>query len=413
MTDLASTFSSGEAIAKPLSGTQRNSLLDALRGFALFGVLLVNLRTLSLYDFLPPAEQASFPSAGIDRYINGLMAAFVDGTSVTLFTILFGVGFAMQMQRASNSAALRTRYLRRLAILLLLGLVHAYMLWWGDILRYYALLGLLLMPLARLSAKALVALGTLIVVLLPVLLQPIIAPLLPLQISSAESAAQSLVAFSSEQWQVMWQGNLSRDLRMRIAVWILPSYIYGRMLIGVALGNSGMLSRPEHFEQRWRRLWWLTLMSATVLTGLLSLRKYGLLAGISIGIPDDMALIFWQLMRNASPLVLGIFYMASFVRLYQQPKTQALLAHLAPMGQMALTCYLSQSLSAVAIFYGVGFGVGPQWGALGVIGVGVLILAIQIASCRWWMARYRFGPMEWLWRSLSYGKRQQMLRAIA
>jgi len=383
-------------------------MLDALRGFALLGVLLVNLRALSLYDFLPKAEKAELPSAAVDTVLNGLTSVFVDGTSITLFTILFGVGFAMQMQQARQAPGAMLRYTRRLAVLLVIGALHAYLLWWGDILRYYALLGLLLIPLARLPVGALAGLGALVVFVLPVVLQPLIPPLLPQQISNAESAAQSLAAFSSDHWSVMLDGNLSRDLRMRIAVWILPTYIFGRMLIGVALGNSGMLAEPAKHAQSWRRLWWISLLTAIVVTGVLSARKYGVIDGRWDWLSGEMQRILWRVMRNAAPLAMGLFYLASFVRLYAHARCRAILNGLAPIGRMALTSYISQSVLGVAIFYGVGLGIGPQFGAVGVLIAAALILLLQIVACRWWLARYRFGPLEWVWRSLTYGRRQAM-----
>lgn len=234
--------------------SERHELLDALRGFALFGVLLVNLRALSLYDFLPADAKGALPSAGVDSLLAPLMASLVDGTSVTLFSLLFGVGFAIQSQRAQGRPGGTARYVRRLLLLLGIGLVHAYVLWWGDILRYYALLGLLLVPLSRLPAWAMAAVGAVIVVALPVLLQPVLPGLLPPQISSAESAARALEAFQSDRWTTLWQANFERDVRMRIAVWMLPGYVLGRLMIGAALGRSQVLQQPEAHLAFWRRL---------------------------------------------------------------------------------------------------------------------------------------------------------------
>ncbi|MEO0424404.1 MAG: DUF418 domain-containing protein [Pseudomonadota bacterium] len=387
----------------------RSTLLDALRGFALIGVLLANLRMLSLYDLLPSSEKSALPTAAIDRVISEWMSLFVNGTSITLFTLLFGVGFSLQMRKAHGDAQAMRTYLRRLLVLLVIGLAHAYLVWWGDILRYYALLGLLLIPLARLPGPVLVLAGAFVVLALPVLLQPIVPGLLPAQISSAKSAAQALAAFSSEQLGVMLEGNLARDLRMRFAVWILPTYIFGRMLIGVALGNSGMLTAPEEHSTRWRRLWWGSLVGSIVITLLVSTRRYDLIDLPLDFLGPERERILWRVMYNAAPLMLGLFYMASFVRLYvHSAGWRRVLDWLAPLGRMALTNYLAQSVIGVAIFYGIGLGVGPRYGAIGVLVAALGILALQACLSRWWLARYRFGPMEWVWRSLSYGRRQPM-----
>ncbi len=384
-------------------------MLDALRGFALVGVLLANLRMLSLYDLLPRAEKTALATAPVDAIINELMTYFVNGTSITLFTLLFGVGFAMQMRRMQGAPGGTSTYVRRLMILLVIGIAHAYLMWWGDILRYYALLGLVLIPFARWSAPRLVLLGTFTVLILPVLLNPVVPGMLPPQISSAQSAAQSLEAFSSSDWGVMLQGNLARDLRMRVAVWILPTYIFGRMLIGVALGNSGMLTHPQEHRVRWRRLWWGSLIGAIALTALLGARRYDLLDLSFTGLGGDTQRILWRVLYNAAPLAMGLFYMATFVRLYADQRCRAILDGLAPLGRMALTSYVGQSVLGVALFYGVGLGVGPRVGAVGVVVAALLVLVAQIVLCRWWLARYRFGPLEWLWRSLTYRRWQPML----
>ncbi|MEM9386885.1 MAG: DUF418 domain-containing protein [Pseudomonadota bacterium] len=387
----------------------RSSLLDALRGFALIGVLLANLRMLSLYDLLPSAQKQALPTAAVDRVINELMSMFVNGTSITLFTLLFGVGFSLQMGKAKGSAPAMRTYLRRLLVLLVIGLAHAYLLWWGDILRYYAVLGLLLIPLARLPATVLVTVGGFVVLVAPLLLQPVIPNLLPTQISSGESAARALAAFSGEHLGAMLEGNLARDLRMRIAVWILPTYIFGRMLIGVALGNAGMLTHPLEHQSRWRRLWWGSLVGALLITALVSTRRYDIVE-LPLGfLGEERERSLWRVLYNAAPLGLGVFYMASFVLLYvQSSRWRAVLQGPAPLGRMALTNYMAQSIVGVAIFYGVGLGVGPRFGAVGVLLAALLILTAQAYGSRWWLARYRFGPMEWLWRSASYGKWQPM-----
>lgn len=393
--------------------SERHELLDALRGFALFGVLLVNLRALSLYDFLPADAKGALPSAGVDALLAPLMAALVDGTSVTLFSLLFGVGFAIQSQRAQGRPGGTARYVRRLLLLLGIGLVHAYVLWWGDILRYYALLGLLLVPLSRLPAWAMAAVGAVIVVLLPVLLQPVLPGLLPPQISSAESAARALEAFQSDRWTTLWQANFERDVRMRIAVWMLPGYVLGRLMIGAALGRSQVLQQPEANLAFWRRLFAGMLAVGGGCTVFFALRDHGVFGESLPWLATDAGRNVLRLMRNATPLAMGLLYLAGFVLVFRRAAWGRALGLLAPLGRMALTNYLAQTVIAVGLFYGVGLGIGPRFGLLGTLVFCVLILVAQIVASRWWLARFRFGPAEWAWRSLTYGQRQPMRRATS
>ncbi|GAB2651534.1 DUF418 domain-containing protein [Arenimonas aestuarii] len=390
---------------------ERSELLDALRGFALFGVLLVNLRSLSLYDLLPADERAGLPGAAIDAWLQPFMAALVDGTSITLFSLLFGVGFAIQRQRAASDPSGTRRYLRRLALLLAFGLVHAYLLWWGDILRYYAVLGLLLIPLARLPDRWLAALGVVICVGLPVWLQPVVPGLLPPQIGSPESAARALVAFRSDELGTLLSGNLERDLRMRIAVWFLPAYVLGRLMIGAALGRSGVLEQPEKHLRFWRRLFFSMLLVGGGLTVFFAVRKAGVFGEALPWLGSEPGKMLMRLGRFAAPLAMGLLYLAGLVLLYQRPAWRRLIGQLAPLGRLALTHYIGQTFIAIVLFYGIGLGFGGRIGLAGTVAVSALILALQLAASRWWLARFRFGPLEWLWRSLTYLQVQPMRRS--
>ncbi|QDH70316.1 DUF418 domain-containing protein [Marilutibacter alkalisoli] len=395
-------------LSQPTAGDSRLVLLDALRGFALFGVLLVNLKSLSLYGLLPKAERNALPSAAFDRVADVATSMLVDGTAITLFSILFGVGFAMQMQHAASQPGRIQRYVRRLLVLLAIGLTHAWLLWWGDILRYYAILGLALLPFARVSPRLLAVAGVVVVVALPLALQPVLPPLLPPQISSAESAAQSLAAFGSEHWSEMLEGNFARDLRMRIAVWILPAYVFGRLLVGVALGSSGMLQDPANHLRLWKWSCGATLLIAAATMVLLFLHDHRDLATTVTWLQEETGRLTLRMLRNLAPLNLALFYLSAFVLLFQRPAWRRRLAWFAPIGRMALTHYLAQTVLAIALFYGVGLGIGPRYGMAGVCVAALTIFPLQAAAGAWWLQRYRFGPAEWLWRSLTYGRMQPM-----
>lgn len=390
---------------------QRLDLIDALRGFALFGVLTVNLVSYSLYEFLRGPARDALPTAAWDRVIEIGMEALIDSKSITLFSLLFGVGFAMQMERAAHRPGGVRGYVRRLLILLVIGLVHAYLFWWGDILRYYALLGLLLIPLAALPTPMLAGLGLLVAIVLPAVLQPVLPGLLPVQKTSAESAAAALQAFGSDQFAVMLDGNLSRDLRMRVAVWFLPLFVLGRLLIGAAIGRSGALREPQNHRRFWRRLLIASLGIGAATTLFLLLRDHGAFGpGALPWLRSDPGKCLMRVLRNTAPLALGLAYMAGFVMLYARPRWQRALRVLAPVGRMALSHYLAQTLLGLALFYGIGLGIGPRYGLVGVAASAVAIFAAQIAISGWWLRRYRHGPVEWLWRSFSEGRRQPMRR---
>jgi uncharacterized protein len=398
--------------ASPAIGVRRLELLDALRGFALFGVLMVNLRSFSLFEFLTPAAQAALPTAAWDRAIELAMELLVDARAITLFSLLFGVGFAMQMRRSEARAEGTRRYVRRMLILLAIGLVHAWLFWWGDILRYYAVFGLVLLAFTKLSPRMLAALGVFVAVAMPVLLQPVAPDLLPPQISPAQSAAGALTAFGSDQWSAMLDGNFTRDMRMRIAVWWLPLFVFGRLLIGMAIGRAGVLQESVAHRRFWLRLLAVSLAVSLAATVLLLLRDHDAVGALGPAggwlRGGDAGKNATRLLRHTAPLAQGLFYMAAFVLLFQRPAWRHWLRKLAPVGRMALTHYLAQTLFGLGLFYGVGLGIGPRFGLVAVAVCSVALFALQAWFSCWWLARFRFGPAEWLWRSLVYGKPQPM-----
>lgn len=383
----------------PRPPARRLEVLDALRGVALLGVLLANLRDFSLYAFLPEAARAALPTAAWDRPIELAMAALVDAKAATLFAMLFGVGFAL------HTASTR-HYLRRLLVLLAIGLVHA-LLWWGDILRYYALLGLLLLPAARLGARGLAVAGLLTALLAWPLLQPVMRALLPALAPADAAAAAALQAFSGADGTAALRGNLDYDLRLRIANWSLLGFVLGRLLIGAAMGRAGLFEEPQ--ARAWQRLLRIGLPVGAALTAFALLRDHGL-AFADGWWRTEPGRQLARVLRSGASLALALGYAALFVRLFQRPRWHRVLRAFAPVGRMALTHYLTHTLVALPLFYGFGAGIGPRFGLAGVLGFGTLLFAVQMGFSRWWLRRFRFGPAEWLWRSLAEGTRLPMRR---
>lgn len=381
--------------ATPARGAERHELLDALRGFALFAVLLVNLRDFSLYAFLNEPQRAQLPTATIDRWLEPLFMIFVDAKAATLFSLLFGVGFAMQTGAGRDGGR---RYRRRLLILFLIGCLHAYLLWWGDILRYYALLGLLLLPLAGWSARALATAGVVVALFAWPLLLPVMKAVLPPLPTGAEARQAALVAFGSDRLGELWQVNLAFDLRMRLANWSLVFFVLGRLLIGAAIGRSQALIAPERHPRWWAHGVRIALPLGFALTAFSVLRdgRWLFADGWWAG---DAGRNLARVLRSAAPLLLGLGYLAAFVRLYRKPWWHAGLRRFAPVGRMALTHYLAQTLVGVALFYGIGLDIGARLGLVGTVPLALAIFAAQMAFSRFWLARFEFGPVEWLWRS--------------
>lgn len=401
------------ATVAPTGAGERLILLDALRGFALAGVLLANLRDFSLYGLLDDAARGALPTAAFDAWADAALDVLVGGKAMTLFALLFGVGFALQLQRAGNNARARTRFARRMLILLGFGLLHAWLLWWGDILRYYALLGLLLIPLARWRARSLVLLGLFVTLLLTSLVQPLMGGWSARFGDGDALRADALAAFWHGDWGAWLRTNFAYDLYMHVSAWSLVFFTLGRLLLGAGLGRGGWLLEPARHRTQWTRLLWTCLPAGLALTLAYALQDRELIARWTFGVEPMPARMVSRFLRNAAYLLTALGYLSAFVLAWLQPRGQRALAWFAPMGRMALTHYIAQSVAGIALFYGVGLGLGPRFGMPAVIGAFVLIFALQAWLGRWWLARYRFGPLEWLWRSLTYRRRQPLRLAAA
>ena len=397
----------------PTAGGQRLSLLDALRGFALAGVLLVNLGSFTLYYYLSPEQRAALPTAGFDYWARITLYFFVVGKFITLFSLLFGLGFAVQLMRAEERGTDgRGVYVRRLGVLLLIGLAHWALLWWGDVLRLYAVLGFGLLLFRSASPRVLLwtglALACLGAALLSLVVDPLLEPALRTLPSEAVANAEALAIFSGRSYGAVVRENPYFDALYLARNWYEPLFIFGRFLLGFWAGRMLLFHEPAHKRDLLRRIFAGSLALGLLGNTLAVLRTYFDLAKRLPTLDAPLGRAVVEVITSSGTLALGVAYATGFALLFLRPKWQKRLEVLAPVGRMALTNYLTQTLLGVLIFYGIGLGVGPRFGIPGRLVAFALIFGAQIAFSHWWLARFRFGPAEWLWRSLTYGRMQPM-----
>lgn len=387
----------------PSTDTERVELIDALRGFALAGVLLANLDPLSLHYFLDEAARARLPTAGFDAWAAYATNLLVTGKSITLFSLLFGLSFSVQLERAQAKGAGLATYLRRIAVLLLIGCLHTYLLWWGDILLVYAVLAIVLIAFRRVSDRWLLVTGLALALSWP-LAKPLIEQLRPPGLASAaQMHAASLAAFSSDSVAAAFTQNVAFANWNRWASWGVLPFVFADFLLGYWAGRRRLLHEP---------LAHAVLLRTLVVAGGLA----GLVASVAesrVEASGAAADGLQALLQRLGPLGLGCAYAAGFALLFQRPAWRRWLRWLAPVGRMALTNYLIQTPVCLALFYGIGLGLGPYAGYPGRFVAWASIFAAQIAFSHWWLARYRFGPLEWAWRSVTYGRRQALRRKPA
>jgi uncharacterized protein len=374
----------------PVTRGERIETLDALRGIALFGIFVVNLSSFTLYDFLSAGERAALPLAEYDRPTRFLIELLFHGKFYALFSLLFGIGFAIQLERrAAHGGSFPALYVRRLAILLAIGLLHMAMLWPGDILALYALLGFVLIGFHRCSSPVLLG-WALAMATLPVLQSWLMAevgfdPGARLEALAWRATALGHRGWADVAWRFTWLVREGREFKV-LAIF----------LVGLWVGRKRILHEPY----RWRRLlgWTLALGAPIGLAGSAAM------GALELDLPLARS---WGPVAGAALYAAGVFplalaYAAGVALLGLRALGRALLSFFAPAGRMALTNYLLQTVIGTQTFYSAGLGYGGRVGPLGWIAFALVVFAAQVVASAIWLHFFRYGPLEWVWRQLTY-----------
>ena len=387
--------------AAPVPSAQRIAAVDVVRGLALFGVLLINL--LWHADIVIPGRVlARLPTADIDAWLAPVLHWLWHGKAQALFSLLFGFGFAAMIDRLERRGAPADRlYARRLSVLLVVGFAHLFLVWFGDILHTYALAGFGLLLLRRARTEVLIGLGLVLSLFSFLAVDLYLAghPALDARLAEADRWGRAA------RWAIWQGGDYGRYVANMVeAVWreylsaplfpALTATALGRFLLGAAIFRLGWLAEPERARRLARRgLPWL-LPVGLILAGVHPLIE-------ATGWPtSDVQRDVIGLIDRLGQLVLALAWAAAAVWLARGGFEQALAA----VGRMALTNYLMQSLVYLFVLYGFGLGWLKYDGAVLALSLALAVFALQIGFSRWWLARFRFGPAEWVWRALTYGR---------
>jgi uncharacterized protein len=396
--------------ATPVQPSERIVTLDIIRGFALLGILVMNLQSFS---------GADEPATLSDRAADVFTALFFSGKFNSLFSLLFAIGFTIQLgrlrQRAPASAV--SIYLRRLAILLAFGLLHAVFVWDGDVLHLYAVLGVVLLIVGAWPDRAiyaLVAAGLLYPGLRSLALMLFASPAWTQGRVATQQAFRDAVSAahgSGTYWDVVTQNLHSLQFFYTTGAGVdqllLGGYVLFSvtMLIGLLAGRHQWIQRAADHPSVVRRVQWSAL-GVGIATGILFVIA-------SRFVQPFVPSIWFVLMRTAygvSRVALMIFYVATILRMTRHGSWMRRLRPLAATGRMPLTNYLFQSVLCTFIFDAWGLG---YWGRAGALAQLVLAFAIflliQVPFSAWWFRRHAYGPMEYLWRLLTYGHKPEAL----
>ena len=402
---------------RPTTIQERVREIDVLRGIALFGILAANMR-----GFNSPAEVYTRPSlmwtAPADQIAQALIDCFISGKFISLFAALFGLGFAVQLDRAeARSESFGSIYVRRLTGLMLFGAIHAFLFWWGDILLSYAAVGFFLL-LFRDRPQSSVMLWAMILYWFPILLMGG-AMIAALAGASHGTFSPQIAPEALERTiRIYAEGSFVEMLRERMREWVsfnstAPfslSRILSLFLLGLYVWRMGVFQNLDSHLPAIRRITkralWVGLAGNVCFILVHQFLQADLMQ------PTPAALAAWLAAFIGVP-ALSLFYAGGVILLYQRSEWRRRLTPFAAVGRMALTNYLLQSILCTTLYnsYGSGlFGkVGPLLGLL----PAVLIYAAQVVFSEAWLRRFRFGPAEWLWRSMTYGELQTMRKEAA
>jgi uncharacterized protein len=409
----------------PLEAGERLEAVDALRGVALFGVLLTNMPLYSgpMSGLLAPGERWT---AWYDRAVEFLVRSAAEGKFYTLFSLLFGFGFSIQLLRAERrGVSIVPLYARRLMVLFLIGAAHLLFIWNGDILTTYAVVGFALLafrnaqPKTLLRAAVAFLLAPAAVTLIGIAaiegaraVWPAVNTEMAAEIDAHEAdvageLSRETAAYRSPSYHnAFWQRIEDLDALGWITAFVAPLAL-GMFLLGLWTGRKGVAEEP-HVHRR--------LLMRTLLLGLL------------IGVPGNWLYaalystsrdyVGWAsagllLMQSIAAPALALAYAAAVLLLWQTARGAKVLRCFVPVGRTALTNYLLQSVIATTLFYGYGFAWFGRTGPAAQCAIAAAIFSVQLVVSRLWMSQFRYGPVEWLWRWATYGVRPPFRRVPA
>jgi uncharacterized protein len=384
-----------------LNPTERIDAIDVLRGMALFGVMAINVamefRVSIFQQFLPAAT----PAPALDRAVQTFLTSAIELKAFALFSWLFGVGLAIQFERLADNPDRAVLLLRRLAILLVFGLAHLFLIWNGDILTEYSLAGFAVLPLLW-GPRWLLATGAALALALY-----LVMPLLSIVPWPTTAWMRDHVVEASRIYGSGGFGDILA-FRIREVASILPLHlaIFPRtialFLFGMWAWRTGILRRAATHG----------LLLVTVAT-------LGIVVGGALTVlGDERSLLPFPgqarlCLEQLAPVVLAAGYGAAILGLMTTAAGKRMLGWAAPLGRMAFTNYLVQSIIFGWIFYGYGFGLFDRVGVAMALAIGIGVYVAQVLTSAWWLKHHRFGPLEWLWRSAMYGSWQRLASRLS
>ncbi len=411
---------SGLNVTPENAGTDRILILDVLRGFALMGILLAHFANQFAAGMLPQAFYESIAGSPVDNVFLTITNIFVQGKFFTIFSFLFGLSFALQLELSrQKSGNFLGRYTWRLLILGIIGFIH-HIHWRGDILTIYVILGFGLLLFHNLSDKLLLTIALLLVLNIPGRVTELYHSLTSSPDKArTEQEANERNAQADQYYQMIKQGSYTQMLKDNLAGFkdkmefqVQSGRIYitlGLFLLGLYAGRrkffENLLQHRPFFKKLFKYCGFATLALIAIAVLLFVI--------IQVPFENPFVALVGGLIYDFSGATLTFFYIAGVTLLFGRIKWNKILLHLAPVGRLALTTYIAQTVVGLFIFYHIsGFGlalIGEIGGAVTIL-LTIPVFLLQILFSKWWLSKFQYGPLEWVWRSLTLLRIQPLVR---
>ena len=403
---------------EPVAAQKRIASIDVLRGVALLGILIMNIQSFSMPSnaYLNPTAYGDL--TGANRWVWIASHLVADQKFISIFSMLFGAGILLIAERVGPARATRIHY-RRMAVLLVFGLLHAHLLWSGDILYTYALCGLLVYLARRLTPRTLIITG--------LLLHGVSSAFFVYYGMALRGAPPEVLAQVTRDYWLASPAELAREIAAYRGNWFaqqtfrgpdamsMETFIFlidtawktsGLMLVGMALYKLRILS-AQRSDRFYRRMAGLGFGIG------LPVIAYGAWTNFQAGWRVSYSLFIGGQYNYWGSVVVALGWIGLVMLVVRSGRAARMVARVGAVGRTAFSNYILQTLLGIAIFYGTGFELFGRVERVGQLLIVVAIWVVQLVISPIWLAHFEFGPLEWLWRSLTYGKRPPMRRLSA
>ena len=399
----------GGAAGGPVAETARIDSIDVLRGFALLGILVMNVQLFAMPEaaYYNPTAYGDLEGANLYVWLAGRLLA--DQKFMTIFSMLFGAGIVLMTTRAEARGGTGQVHYRRMGWLAVIGLLHAHLLWAGDILFLYAVCGMLVYPFRGLSPARLLVFGTATVAVAAAIFAG-------LQASLPSWSEEALAEVTLGAWQPTraivdetlatyrggWLEQLPARSAMAFGFETFMLVIWGMWRAGGLMLIGMALYKLDVFSARRSPRFYGAFIAAALVAGI-PVEAYGVALDFEYGWALDWSLLQGRQFNYWPSIAVGLGYVGLVMLACRSTALRRATRPFAAVGQTALSNYLLQTVICTTIFYGHGLGLYGSVDRVGQLGVVLGVWAVQLIASPLWLRRYRFGPAEWVWRSLTYG----------